>query len=145
MADVIETFYQDGVHTPLSNFYVSDTVIDGIKYATVEHYFQAMKTVDLSQRDGIVNASSPGIAKRLGRTCTLRGDWEAVKLAVMRYALQHKFDDNEFGQYLLDTGDALLVEGNNWGDRYWGAVNGQGQNWLGCLLMARRAELRAWL
>ena len=32
-----------------------------------------------------------------------------------------------------------LVEGNYWGDTFWGICNGEGTNWLGILLMAERA------
>lgn len=143
MTNVIDSFYVDGVHSELSNFYVSNTVVDGLMYQTMEHYFQAMKTVDLTAREYIRGSSSPGVAKRAGRACDLRGDWEAIKLGVMRRGLMHKFDlHTPEGEFLLETGDAMLIEGNTWGDRYWGAVNGQGENWLGCLLMARRAELR---
>lgn len=45
----------------------------------------------------------------------------------------------------MATDDAELVEGNTWGDRYWGVVDGVGENRLGKLLMERRAELRAQL
>lgn len=43
---------------------------------------------------------------------------------------------------LLATGDAELVEGNTWGDRFWGVCNGVGQNWLGRLLMQVRDEIK---
>jgi predicted NAD-dependent protein-ADP-ribosyltransferase YbiA (DUF1768 family) len=51
----------------------------------------------------------------------------------------------EEAQMLLDTGDAQLVEGTYWHDQVWGVdiTTGIGRNWLGTLLMARRAELRA--
>ena len=145
MPEIVSSFYVDGVHSPLSNFYECRTVIDGKEYVTLEHYFQSMKTVDLSAREQIRLAPGAGHAKRLGRKCELRSDWEAVKLAVMRNGLLHKFDvESKPGRFLLDTGDAFLIEGNTWGDRFWGQVNGEGQNWLGHLLMARRAELRWW-
>ena len=34
-----------------------------------------------------------------------------------------------------------LEEGNNWGDKYWGTVEGEGKNMLGKLLMKVRAIL----
>lgn len=144
MANVIPSFYVDGVHSPLSNFYAFEFVVSGKTYATVEHYFQAMKTVDLTEREKLRLTHGPGTVKKMGRRVQLRTDWEAIKLQVMRTALMHKFEiNNPMGECLLGTGDAWLVEGNNWGDRFWGAVDGQGENWLGHLLMARRAELRA--
>ena len=39
--------------------------------------------------------------------------------------------------------DALLEEGNTWGDRVWGVCQGQGENRLGKILMKVREELRA--
>jgi predicted NAD-dependent protein-ADP-ribosyltransferase YbiA (DUF1768 family) len=43
---------------------------------------------------------------------------------------------------LLDTSDAELVEGNWWGDRFWGTFRGAGRNHLGKILMRVRDELR---
>jgi len=40
------------------------------------------------------------------------------------------------------TAGAVLVEGNAWGDRFWGSVEGSGQNWLGRLLMEIREVTR---
>ena len=38
--------------------------------------------------------------------------------------------------------DAELVEGNTWGDRYWGRVGGEGRNRLGITLMRIRGDIR---
>lgn len=143
--EVIAKFQDDnGEHLPWSNFYRFRFAVDGLEWDTVEHYFQAMKTTDASLRGTIRFAGSPKLAKRLGRQLPLRSDWEAVKIPVMRRALMHKFEvNNEMGRLLLETGDAFMVEGNTWGDRFWGAVDNVGENWLGALLMLRRAELRA--
>jgi N-glycosidase YbiA len=61
---------------------------------------------------------------------------------VMRGLLRQKFSSGELYEKLLATGDALLVEGNSWGDRYWGQVQGTGENHLGKLLMQVRKELK---
>ena len=148
MPSVIGKFqYDDGSHCPLSNFYPSPFTAEGLEWPTVEHYYQAMKTIDGTERVRISELPTPGQSKRAGRRVSLRTDWEQIKLAVMRDALERKFDrtDSSLGKYLLDTGDALLVEGNTWNDVFWGVCRGQGDNWLGHLLMARRAELRALL
>ena len=143
---VIDSFQVDGVHIEPSNFFVFRFAVDGVEYDTMEHYFQCMKTLDPVEREKIRTAATPGKAKREGRKCALRPDWEAVKIPVMRRGLLHKFEyGNEMGDWLLATGDAYIVEGNTWGDRFWGAVNGYGENWLGHLLMARRAELRYYV
>ena len=35
----------------------------------------------------------------------------------------------------------VKIEGNTWNDTFWGVCNGQGQNWLGKILMLVRSEL----
>lgn len=46
------------------------------------------------------------------------------------------------GIHQLDTGNRHLEECNTWNDRYWGTVNGKGENNLGKILMRIRDELR---
>lgn len=54
-----------------------------------------------------------------------------------------KFTQNEdLKEKLLATGNNILEEGNTWGDRVWGTVNGVGENRLGKILMRVREELR---
>lgn len=148
----------------LSNFYVGETLhVPGwdwemwgddyaaagpVGFATGEHAFAAMKAADARDFYDIVMADEPGVAKSLGRSIELREDWEAVKLDVMAAIIRAKFThDRAEGDMLLGTGDALLVEGTLWGDDTWGVKLKDdglpGRNWLGTLLMARRAELRA--
>ena len=43
---------------------------------------------------------------------------------------------------LINTGDAILIEGNTWGDTYWGVCDGVGENRLGKLLMEVREECK---
>ena len=86
---------------------------------------------------------SPSDAKRLGRKIALRKDWELVKVDRMTDIVRAKFEQNEeLARKLLDTGDCFLVEDNDWGDRIWGQVNGQGANLLGNILMQVRQEIR---
>lgn len=133
----------DGKYAFLSNFYPSSvTDEDDITYPTVEHYFQAMKTLDKAQRFNMAIQSTPGKAKRLGRKCNLRPDWESIKDSIMEDALRKKFSDPILKKALLDTGDEYLEEGNTWGDQYWGVCNGTGKNKLGKLLMKLREEIK---
>ena len=54
-----------------------------------------------------------------------------------------KFTQNEdLKEKLLATGNDILEEGNTWGDRVCGTVNGVGENRLGKILMRVREELR---
>lgn len=131
----------DGEFEFLSNFFPCEVAQDGILYPTVEHAFQAAKTLDNFDKMQIAIADTPGKAKRLGRKVVLRSDWEEVKLAVMEDYLREKFcAGSELREKLLATGDEELVEGNWWNDTFWGVCNGVGQNNLGKLLMKLRAE-----
>src|SRR5262245_48472013 len=59
--------------------------------ASNEHFYQAAKCRRWSDFETVLNAPTPGAAKRLGRTVWLRDDWEQRKLIVMRVALACKF------------------------------------------------------
>lgn len=139
---VIDNF--SGPYEFLSNFSSSPITIDGIDYPTVEHAFQAHKSLRPEVRQAVANDSTPGLAKQHGRSLELRPDWEDVKVDVMRSCLAQKFvQGSELAHRLLDTGDAELIEGNNWGDDYWGIpYGGVGLNVLGSLLQERRFELK---
>ncbi len=131
-----------GEYRFLSNFYPAEVGLGGRTWPTVEHAYQASKTNLEQQREMISLAKTPGEAKRLGRHVCLRYGWEETKLNVMLHLLRGKFDNPEMKKKLLSTGDAELIEGNTWGDRFWGVCNGEGENNLGKLLMRVRDELR---
>lgn len=134
----------DGPNRFLSNFWPAHVVLDNVAYPTVEHAYQAAKTTP-DKRAPFLAASSPEQAKRLGRTITPRPDWDNVKITVMKELLQQKFADPALAKMLLATENAQLIEGNHWGDRFWGqspAGSGNGSNHLGHLLMEIRQTLR---
>ena len=131
-----------GDHAFLSNFHRHPFRWDGDTWATAEAPFQAAKTRDERMRERIRAAASPGEAKRLGRRADLRLDWEQIKDDVMHSVLQAKFAVPELRDALLATGDAELVEGNTWGDVYWGVCGGKGRNQLGRTLMRIRDDIR---
>ena len=135
----------DGKYAFLSNFYSSPIAPfdDGIIYPTVEHAFQAYKTIDINKRKEIATQPTPGKAKRLGRHVKMRDDWREIRIDVMYIALKEKFRDLELRTKLLATGNAELVEGNWWGDRFWGVCEGEGENNLGKLLMKIREDYRS--
>lgn len=134
-----------GEYDFLSNFYVLPFTADGKEYPTVEHAFQAYKTEDMEWREKIRKAETPGQAKRLGRECPMRQEWDVLKVSVMSWLLSLKFENPALREKLLATGDRYLAEGNSWGDLFWGIdeVTGKGENHLGCLLMELRIQLRA--
>ena len=141
--DYFDSFDGPNDYAFLSNFYASPIRVNTLKYPTVEHYFQSRKSRDYHKRAQIGNASSPGKAKALGRTCKLVPNWEQIKVGVMIRGVRAKFWQHaDLGDKLIATGDALLVEGNTWDDRIWGVVDGEGENLLGLILMLVRAELR---
>ena len=127
-------------HRFLSNFYPSVVALDGLDFPTVEHAYQAAKTLDGTKRRQIQQAKSAGDAKRLGRHVNLRSDWEDIKIDVMRQLLRQKFSEPMMLNQLLSTGTHELVEGDWWNDKFWGVCNGVGENHLGKLLMEIRSE-----
>jgi ribA/ribD-fused uncharacterized protein len=131
-----------GEYRFLSNFWPATVNYDGMKYPSVEHAYQAAKTLDLADRKHIRTLKA-GAAKRYGtNTVKLRPGWEGMKLQVMESLIYAKFANHlELKEWLLNTGDQELIEGNDWGDTYWG-VCGHGQNHLGKILMRVRLELR---
>ena len=135
----IESF--SGEYRFLSNFYPSPIVFLTVTFPTVEHAFQAAKATRTSELTGIYLATTPGDAKRAGRTCRKREDWDAIKEHVMAFFLILKFKQPELVLKLIQTGRRPLVEGNTWGDTYWGVCNGEGRNRLGILLMQIRAAI----
>lgn len=139
MAQLIESFR--GANFFLSNFYPVIIWNAGIRYPTAEHAYQAAKTLDMEERRRIASLETPGQAKRAGRRVAMRHDWEQVKLSVMARIVHLKFTVPSLAEKLMATSPAKLVEGNTWGDRYWGVCNGVGANHLGRILMKEREAL----
>jgi len=136
-----------GQYRFLSNFWPCTIHMDAFIYPSVEHAYQAAKSLDLAYRERIRDAYTASVAKNIGRRMTLRPGWEDMKLEVMYQLVRQKFtNDNEDSRslkvQLLATGDSELCEGNTWGDMYWGTVGGVGMNHLGRILMRVREELR---
>lgn len=140
MSKVINSF--SGENFFLSNFYDAPVEYDGIVYQNSEAAFQAQKCGDKADRQKFAYLN-PSEAKHMGRKIPLRKDWEQVKVALMREIVQAKFEQNpKLRELLINTADAYLEEGNTWGDRTWGTVNGIGANKLGKILMEVRDMLK---
>lgn len=158
----------------LSNFARSDVSAYGLTFPTVEHAFAAAKLDPnggvftraevMAEMARIAAMSSPGEAKRAGRRRQwdglqpgedrpaamrpfMRPDWDSVKETLILELLRRKFTNPALRAKLLATGDALIVEGNNHGDRLWGMVEVagifRGRNMLGEMLSQVRREIRA--
>lgn len=158
-----------GKYRFLSNFAPSPFTMPwdkgGFTFPDAEHAYQAAKAGnDLDMMVKIAMAPTPGEAKRLGRKVPLPSGWEAAKKSLMLQILMAKFSLPEFRARLLVTAPEKLVEGNDWGDTYWGACTElkapqfgaglpkwhaddgiifYGRNWLGRLLMMTREVLGA--
>lgn len=131
----------------LSNFYSAPVEYEGLVYRNNEAAFQSAKTVDMEERKRFV-AYAPSVAKLEGRNLFLRSDWEEVKDGVMYDVVKDKFTRNpDLKKRLLNTGEAVLIEGNWWHDNYWGnctclkCLDIPGKNQLGITLMKVREEL----
>lgn len=141
MTDTIDGFH--GTYRFLSNFYPVEVSFAGNVYPSVEHAYQAAKTLDEDARKLISKLKTAGQAKRYGRRVKMRPDWDHVKLNIMKELLKQKFDRDlnpDLWMLLSKTGKRKLVEGNTWHDTYWGVCNGIGANHLGRLLMEIRDE-----
>ncbi len=130
-----------GEYSFLSNFYPCIVKCNlGLVYPSVENAYQASKSDDLVVREHFVGITA-GQAKRLGRALAAPTTWPDIKVAIMSNLLEQKFSDPTLAELLLSTGDSMLIEGNYWGDRFWGVCQGKGLNKLGELLMGIRLSL----
>lgn len=146
MQDKIGSFTEENAF--LSNFWPVRVIYEGKVYPSVEHAYQAAKTIDNNQRALFLTYPPSGItmtagqAKRAGKKITLRQDWEYIKINVMRELNYQKYEVPYLKEKLLSTGNKTLEEGNHWGDTFWGICKGQGQNILGKLLMEIRDNIK---
>ena len=138
MTKVIDSFR--GKYFFLSNFYEVPVTYEGIAYGNNEAAFQAQKCIDYSKRAQF-SLLDPSSAKRKGRHVKMDVKlWDQTKVSIMHQIVFMKFAQNaDLKQKLIDTSDAILIEGNTWGDKIWGKCNGAGKNLLGKILMECRA------
>jgi ribA/ribD-fused uncharacterized protein len=132
-------------HFNFSNFFPCDIAYGRFLFPTPENLYQALKTKDESIREKFMHIS-PTEAKKLGKTIPLREDWEEIKLPVMQYVQERRFEDSYWKWRLLGTKDEELVEYNYWHDNFWGVCTcskceGKGQNHLGKIIMGIRLTL----
>lgn len=143
----------------LSQWWPSAFTVDGVRFATAEHYMMWRKALLFGDEESavrIVAASHPRQAKMLGRR--VRGfderTWVDERRAIVRDASVAKFGQRpELRDFLLGTGERILVEASPT-DRIWGIglaatddrtadpERWRGLNLLGFALMAAREQLR---
>ncbi len=142
----------------LSQWYPAAFEVEGIRFATTEHYMMWAKALlfgDGETAAQIAASDDPGEAQRLGRR--VRGfdeaAWVAARAGIVFQANQAKFGQNPaLAAYLLSTGNRVLVNASPW-DGIWGVGLGaedpriqqppawRGLNLLGFTLMRVRASL----
>ncbi|MGY4924492.1 NADAR family protein [Streptomyces sp. 900105755] len=144
----------------LGQWWPSPFVVDGVEYATAEHWMMAAKARlfgDAEAERAVLAAAHPAEAKKAGRL--VRGfdeaAWERERLGIVTEGSVHKFAAApELRDFLLATGDRVLVEASPM-DRVWGiglaasdaAADDPGRwrglNLLGFALIAARDQLRS--
>jgi ribA/ribD-fused uncharacterized protein len=143
----------EGEYRFLSNFIGGSVILtdpDGTPrtYKTVEHAYQAAKTMDLEERAHIRTLDRPSQAKKYGKSVTLRPNWQDVRLDIMEVLVRQKFQLPGFKSQLLKI-DGDIIESNRWHDQFWGdcwctyyvECRTPGQNHMGKILMKIRDEL----
>jgi hypothetical protein len=80
----------------------------------------------------------------------LREVWDTIKMSEMRKILEIKFSpfrsDHPLAEWLDNTKPYILIEGNTWGDKFWGQCPiGTGRNELDKLLMSMRDDITKFL
>ncbi|MDT0465787.1 NADAR family protein [Streptomyces gibsoniae] len=143
----------------LSQWWPSPFTVDGVEYATAEHWMMASKARLFDDADAermALDAPNPALAKRAGRL--VRGfdetTWARERFAIVVEGSVHKFAAHEeLRAFLLGTGDRVLVEASPV-DRMWGIglaagdeaaadpERWRGPNLLGFALMEARERLR---
>ncbi|MFI8522083.1 NADAR family protein [Streptomyces sp. NPDC085481] len=142
----------------LSQWWPSPFVVEGVRYATAEHWMMAEKARlfgDAEAERAALEAGSPAAAKKAGRLVRGFDDavWERERFGIVVRGSVHKFaSDDALRGFLAGTGSRVLVEASPL-DRIWGIGlaaddprakdpdRWRGLNLLGFALMGARAEL----
>jgi ribA/ribD-fused uncharacterized protein len=129
----------------LSSFFPTPIHYEEICYPSVEHAYQAAKSLDHNVRKTISLMRSAAQAKRMGGALVLRPDWDRLRLPIMEHLDRLKFSDPRLRQLLCATYPHELIEFNSWNDAFWGVCRGKGENHKGKILMRIRADALAGL
>ena len=126
-----------------SNYDKTAFTYKGRLWKSVEHAYQAQKTLDLEEYELVFNAARPNDARNLGQKVTMRKDFDNIKYNIMYECCLAKFSQNEnLKEILLSTENHELVEDSPI-DYFWGCgANNTGLNNLGKVLMEVRTDLK---
>lgn len=138
MNGVIKEFR--GIYRWLSNFEPVVVHWGEIAYPSVENAYQASKTWPEYRRP--FETCTAVEAKKLGKRVPMRPEFHQEKLEIMRDLTRQKYQHPGLRRKLKETEDWLLIEGNWWGDRFWGQCQGEGENHLGRIIMSVRREIQ---
>lgn len=138
---MIDDFHKNG-NDFLSNFYPCVIQYGRFTFQSSECAYMSAKREDIEWKE-FCESNPPAVVKKKSRTIKLRADWDRIKIQVMFDVLRIKFAIPELRVKLLATGDQQLIEGNAWGDTFWGVskATGEGRNFLGRTLMHIRQEI----
>ena len=159
MRNVIGFHNPEEVYGYLSNWYLADFVVDGIKYSSMEQYMMHQKAIVFNDSDiakKIMETTDVGNIKALGRKIANYNDiiWNGMRQVIIYKGLLEKFKQNsQIKEQLLSTGNDILaecaVQDTIWGigismtdEKRFEMDSWKGQNLLGFSLMLVRDELR---
>jgi len=129
--------FNSGLLYPMHTMFV-EQYPEMVVFHSVEAFFQSMKTSSPVIAISIGDMLNPAEAKRAGKRVALRQDWLDIREFVMKAGLVAKYQSNPaLAARLVATAPAFLIEGNYWGDSYWGydLKRNYGHNRLGSLTM----------
>ncbi len=119
--------------------------LDGYRWPTAEHYYQAMKYPGQFRAESIRRAETVELARKRGRGWLKRPrrDWPKVRAVAMTRAIYTQCRAwPDFAEALLATGERNIVEVSLY-DYFWGIGRDQrGENHYGKVLMDVRRKLR---
>ena len=130
----------------LSNYYETRIRYDGFIYQSSEAAFHAQKTDDLDEKLKFSTLTPPE-AKFKAKNMEIREDWDKIKDNIMYSIVYNKFKQRkDIRDKLINTGNAILIAGNTYNDKYWGVSlkDGKGLNKLGLILEKVREQLGGW-
>ncbi len=141
--DVINQF--KGEYDFLNNRFGCRFVWQGLQYGNAEAAFQSSKCEDKSDRKVYAGCSADKAALKGKDQIPFIG-WEDTRLDIMESILRAKFEQNPaLMKKLTDTGNRILINGNNKQETFWGVdlYSWQGENHLGKILVnIRNKEIK---
>lgn len=158
MSRVICFHNPNEINGHLSNWYLADFEVDGVKFTSMEQYMMYKKAMLFNDSDvaqEILKTTDVAEIKALGRKVSNYNDsiWSGMRQVIVYKGLLEKFKQNEALRHMLRmTEDAILAECAV-SDKIWGIGKSmddperynmsswEGQNLLGYSLMLVREEL----